>query len=199
MIIFNEEAHTYTLDGKPVPNVTSILKPLTNYGNIPAGILERARQKGVAIHKMVELDCHDELDVDTLPEWMERAYKEWCKFKQTYQFECLESERLRYHPEYNYCGTQDLYGLMVIKQGKKEVQVEADIDIKRSLAAGGIIGYQLAAYQEARTYEVINKASRFALVLREDKPFKLQEYKDENDIISFLTCLEFYRLKERHV
>jgi hypothetical protein len=91
MIEFNEAEHTYTVDGVSVPNVTSILSPISAYRNFDAKKMDAARQKGVAIHKMVELSCKGTLDVLGLPGWMKPAYSEWIKFVGISQFQVESS------------------------------------------------------------------------------------------------------------
>ena len=202
MIEFNAGAHRYTVDGKVVPNVTSILKPISPYRNFDAAKMETARQKGVAVHKMVELWSKGTLDVAMLPDWLKPAYKEWIKFTEVSQLTVLESELRVYNPTYRYAGTLDLYGSIVVKKRSGEGLMGCYIDVKRSLLGGDTIGYQIAAYAEAHrmsfTRIPVSPFSRYALVLREDGHFKLQEYSDPKDFISFLTCLNWQRLQEKH-
>lgn len=197
---FDEKEHKYWIGDTHVPNVTSILNPISAYRNIDPAKMETARKKGVAIHKMVELDCKGKLD--KVPEWMEPAYYEWVRWRQLTQFEIIQSEAKLYHPIYKYAGTQDLYGSIVVRKGHKEARMEVDIDIKRSFLGGKTIGYQIAAYQEARraNYTKIPTSicKRFALVIREDSKFKMKEYDNPRDFQNFLTCLNWQRLKELH-
>jgi hypothetical protein len=63
-VVFNQEDHTYTLDGKRLQGVTGILERRLfpdKYKNIPEKILARAAQRGTRIHEMCELV--DTLDV----------------------------------------------------------------------------------------------------------------------------------------
>ncbi len=66
MLEFIEETHTYLLDGKPLPGVTSLLKPLQDFSGIPPHILAKACQFGTNVHKTVELYLLDELDTAAL-------------------------------------------------------------------------------------------------------------------------------------
>jgi hypothetical protein len=187
---FNEAEHTYKFQGRLVESVTTVLKPLTSYHMIHPVKLEEARQRGNAVHKMVELWCKDDLDEKSLPLWMIPALEQWKSFVKYTKFKVISSEMRVYHPQFKYAGTLDLYGCMNEKDN-------AIVDIKRSFGAGGVIGYQLAAYKEAHT-NGDTKCKRFALRLREDGAFKLLEYKDHLDFTHFLTCLNMHRLKERH-
>jgi hypothetical protein len=50
---YNEEWHTYRVDGKIVPSVTQILDD-DSYANVDVDILEYARFKGTLVHKEIE-------------------------------------------------------------------------------------------------------------------------------------------------
>ena len=185
---FHEEEHIYSLNGKIVTNVTRVLSPLVSFHMVDPVKLENARRKGVAVHKMVELWCQDDLDEASLPEWMVPVLDQWKLFVEMTKFRVLESESRVYHKVFGYAGTLDLFGIINEKD-------HAIIDLKRSFAAGDVIGYQTAAYAEAHENK---KCKRFALKLREDGHFKLKEYKDKNDFTHFLTCLNWHRLQEKH-
>lgn len=192
MLTFDEKSHKYWWNDKPVINVTRVLEPLTDYSMIPSDKLETARQKGVAVHKMVELDCKGDLDEEALPDWMRPALAQWRKFVGDTNFEMLESERRVFHPTYEYAGTLDLLGLM---HGDYVL-----IDIKRSFFAGPVIGLQTAAYREAYgTQEKGAKtAKRYALRLNETGPYRLEPFEDKSDFGTFLSLLTIKRWKEKH-
>ena len=206
MIEFNESAHRYTVDGAVVPNVTSILQPISAYRNFNAEKMEVARQKGKHIHSMIEMFSKGTLDVFGLPVWMTPALIEWKKFLDISQFQVIESELRVYNQLYRYAGTLDLFGSIVVRRwgskGMEDARMQCYIDVKRSLLGGDTIGYQIAAYAEAHRMGLskipISPFKRFALVIREDNHFKLEEYKDPKDYLHFLTCLNWQRLKEKH-
>lgn len=52
---FDEEYHVYVVDGIIVPSVTKILKAFfDDYANVSQAVLERARDKGTALHGAIE-------------------------------------------------------------------------------------------------------------------------------------------------
>lgn len=59
---FDAERHIHRIGGVIVPGITTIIKPLCDFGNVPAHIMQAAQQWGSAVHKTVELECKDELD-----------------------------------------------------------------------------------------------------------------------------------------
>lgn len=194
MIQFDQSKHEYTLEKRVVPHVTGILKPLIDLRHIKPDVLENARQEGVAIHKMVELDCKGEL-VD-LPDWLIPFYSAWEKFKAEVGFELVASEQQVYHDQLDYAGTFDLVGTLTkIKRPKLAL-----IDIKRSLYGGPTIGLQLAGYQMA--WERMNPKqpiqARFALRLTKSETYQFPEYADGSDRSVFLACLTMHKWRQKH-
>lgn len=190
MLTFDEAEHRYELDGKAVVSVTTVLKPLTDYGFIDPIVLELARQKGVAVHKTIELEVAGDLDEATLPEWLVPHLAAWRRFVADTGFEPVASEIRMAHPAMRYAGTADLIG----RVGKETWLV----DLKRSLYAGRVIGLQTAGYARlwasdpaSNERKKINR--RFALVLRDDTTYRLTEFKDPQDDSVFLAALAMWK------
>lgn len=197
MLAFDPIAHEYRWNGAVIPHVTGIIAPLTNYDKIPPDVLERARQEGTAVHKMVELDCKNDLDLVKLPAWMAGRYSAWIRFKEETGFECWASERQVYHQRLGYGGTLDLEGVLPKLRTSKKPAV---IDVKRSFYAGPAIGLQTAAYEGAANSEKRRDAieERYALLLNANGTYRLQRYEDRDDHAAFLACLQQLRWKEKH-
>lgn len=55
-VIFDAVQHTYTLDGKQLSGITSLLQRQLGerYGDIPVEVLEKAKQRGTEIHSVIE-------------------------------------------------------------------------------------------------------------------------------------------------
>lgn len=195
---FDEATHTYTVAGRVVPNVTRIIGHLTDFSRVDPEKLETARQQGVAVHKMVELDCTDDLDVDALPDWMRGHYAAWVRFKAESGFECMSTEQRVYHPDMGYAGTLDLAARL--PNLRPPLKAPALIDVKRSFYAGPVIGLQLAAYEAARNRTADRERTeyRFALRLDGDGKYRLQKFEDRGDFAVFLACLTLYRWREKH-
>lgn len=197
MLTFDAATHTYYWKGARVPNVTSIIAPLTDYARIPPEVLEKARIEGTAVHKMVELDCRGQLDADhlmtdPLVEWMRPYYKAWRKFLLETGFELWESEQKLYHAKYGYAGTHDLVGILT----KTKLRDISLLDVKRSFYAGRAIGVQTAAYEQARNETVdkgLRSTARFGLKLGKDANYRLQQFQDRDDFGVFLACLTLNR------
>lgn len=197
MLEFNEERHEYRWAGKPVPNVTRIISPLTDYSHIPADALERARQQGQHVHKMAELHFKGDLDEATLPEWMRGHHAALLRFIDETGCECLGAERKVYHRTLGYAGTLDLACIMPKLRTSRKPAV---VDIKRSFYAGPAIGLQTVAYVDAENTakELPSLDERYALQLNPNGTYRLQPYMDRDDRAAFLACLQQLRWKEKH-
>lgn len=195
MLRFEPDGHRYYWNGVRVPSVTSILAPLTDYSRMPRAVMDRARQEGEHIHKMIELYLANNLDEKTLPDWLRPRLVAFRKFQVQTGFRCEASERAVYHVAHQYAGRLDLVGEL---GGQLAV-----IDIKRSLFAGAVIGLQLAAYQEAEN-DGRKRASqektklRYALQLRDDATYRLEPYTEHTDFAVFLAFLTAHKWRQQH-
>lgn len=195
MLTFDEALHEYRWNGQKVPHVTGILNGLTDYSMIPADKLERAKQEGRYIHRMVELDCLGDLDVEAIEEWARPAYKAWRDFRDASGFELILSEWKGYHRTQGYAGTLDLLCEVPRLKGWKGVAL---IDVKRSLYAGPVIGYQTAAYKAiVESDKAMPRVSRRgALRLAKDGKFRLEPFDRPTDAAMFLGCLTYHRARQ---
>lgn len=197
MLEFEESTHTYRMAGAVVPGVTTILSSLNaaKLAMIDPEVLERARQQGIAIHKMVELDCKS--DLGTVPQWMQGYFDSWNQFKADTDFKLIASETPVYHPRYRYAGRFDLIGSIRQRHGRRVILV----DIKRTLLAGYSIGYQLAAYREAwnaQYHKTARVFGRYALVLNGNGgKGRFEEYTNDSDFTMFLGQLNALRESQR--
>lgn len=185
MLTFEDQGHVYRWDGERVPSVTQALSLLVDYSMVPAGLLERARQEGVAVHKTVEL--YETGDLDVVPEWLTPRLNAYIKFKSESGFKVIHCEHRFYSAKYRFAGTPDLIGGFGLQK--------AVIDIKRSLLAGPVIGLQLAAYREAAA---VLDGARLALVLRADGSYRLTKYEDRSDFNAFLAALSCYKWRQNN-
>lgn len=204
-LIFEPLAHTYRRPdtGAVVVNVTRALGLLTDLSKVDPVVLEAARLEGVDMHSMTELYFKRDLDEATLPEWLVPRLAALKRFEAETQFECLATERKLYHRRYDYAGTTDLIGRMSLKVRRTQMRVVACVDLKRSFFGGRTIGFQTAAYAQAWNdslppAEHADKRAthRYALKLHANGEYRLEPFADPFDLTNFLTCLNFYRLKE---
>lgn len=193
---FDEATHTYTKDGVVVPSVTQILSDLSSreYRHVSREVMEEAAMLGKAVHKMIELDLRDDLDLDSLSDELRRYYDAWRNFLATSGFRMVLSEQRVYSSRYGYAGTLDLAGWL----NKQSCLIDA----KRTAQVPRTAGPQTAAYRQALAeggwqfsfphdkaiQARIDKAERYALHLRRDGTWRLVPFTDPSDLRVFLAC-----------
>lgn len=111
-LVFDPELHRYTLDGKRLPGVTTVLKPISSahYAGVDPAVMERAAQLGQAVHRLIELDVLGELDTDSLDPELIPYYRGWRVFLRESGFQAQLSEQQLASRRHRYAGTLDLFG-----------------------------------------------------------------------------------------
>lgn len=192
-LTFQEEGHRYELDGRRVMNVTRALGLITDYRHVEPGLLARAQDEGIAMHRMVALYLRGVLDLPSLPDWLKPRLQAFQRFQGETGFVPYASEQRVYSKTYDYAGTLDLAGYLRTGRGT----TKAVIDIKRTLYYPLAIGSQTAAYLKAWNERCqMTLFDRFGLQLRADGTYRLEPYTSPSDFTNFLACLTVARLRE---
>lgn len=134
---FDDATHTYRLDGKVIPSVTQILKPLYDFSFVNRVVLARAASFGTALHKACELHLSGSLDENSLDENLKRpleAFRQWAD--SALNGECYVCEMQLYHPRLKYAGTADII-----------IDGQAVVDIKSRPFSEKMDPLQLVAYE----------------------------------------------------
>lgn len=188
-LVFDAEAHTYWLGSERLPSVTEIIKPLQDFGSVPAFILERKAWIGTVVHATTELYDRGEL-AEYDPE-IEGYLEAWRKFTTDYQPEWTGIEMRVHHPRFGYAGTIDRFGFI---NGELTV-----VDLKTSAQLYPEVAIQLAGYAMAAPREDAVIPDRMAVRLTADGDYETESYPDERgDCDVFLNCLAIYRWREAH-
>lgn len=190
-LAYNDDLHEYRAAGKVIPSVTQILSPISamEYRGVDRGVMERAAQLGKAVHRVIELDIRDDLDVDNLSEPLVPYYKAWLNFRALSGFEPMLSEQRVYSARYGYAGTLDMFGRIT---GRFAV-----VDAKRTNAVPRSAGPQTAGYENALR-ECMPELTggllidRYALHLKTDGQWRLVPFADKNDSRVFLSALTLH-------
>lgn len=142
-LVFDEASHTYRLDGKPIPSVTTILKELSarEYRFVAPQLMADAAWLGQAVHKVIELDVQGTLDEDTLDGTLIGYLRKWRQFLAQSGFQPLLSEQRVFSRKHHYAGTLDLFGMLHRRL--------AMVDAKRCAQVPRTAGPQTAAYETA--------------------------------------------------
>lgn len=188
-IEFDAETHTYRVDGKALPSVTAILKPLVDFTGVPLDVLERARQWGTAVHKMVELDIQGQLDEAALDPNLCYMLVKWRALRPP-AWTILETEYRIASAEHGYAGTLD----MLARKPNGRLAV---IDLKTGVFDASYVGPQTAAYANALNLPADGKISgpveRYCLHLPRNGEGRLFPLTNRADLAIFQSCLNIYR------
>ena len=123
-LLFFDEGHKYTIDGEELPSVSEITRFISReiYGDVGQFNLDRAADRGTAVHKATELlDKYGTAEID---EDISPYLKAYIAFRKEHKCEWQKIEYATHHPENLYAGTLDRVGTV---DGKLVV-----LDIKTS-------------------------------------------------------------------
>lgn len=171
-LTFDEATHTYRMHGTVVPSVTTILKPLSNFSAIPAGVLAAASAFGTAVHKATELHDLGTLDFSLLDPALEPYLDAWVKFSRDYEVQWTDIESRVYHPAMRYAGTLDRRGIVQNHM--------TTLDIKSSVVLYPSVGPQLAAYKAAKGIDAALDV-RMGVQLKADGTYFAKTYTNRMD------------------
>ena len=183
MVNFDADNHQYTANGEIIPSVTQVLSSLHDFSSISPDVLENAKQRGTAIHAMVDLYINKKLDLSALDARLYGRLAAWIEFTNLYKPKIVGCEKVVHSAKHGFAGTLDIVCLL---EGKLSL-----IDIKSSKAAASTAGLQLAGYQIA--YEEmagVKVSRRLAVILKDDGKFEVLEYKSKLDKKAFLRLLK---------
>lgn len=192
---FDAETHTYTVNGKVVPSVTQVLKPAYDFSAVPPDVLERKRQIGVATDRAITLWLNKELDESSIVEPWAGYFQGWLKFwseSGLTDADVAEVQPILAHPVMALAGTPDL----VLRLGEWAV-----VDVKTANAHHPAWALQTAGYKEllnAQSERQDRVQKRFALRLRPDGTYRLDEHTDKSDWLAFLSFWNVYRWLQTH-
>lgn len=108
---FEPETHTYFLGNEILPSVSEIIRPLTNYDNVPIERLKNGQEYGTAVHRAIELWLKDDLDETTLDKALKKpldAFVNWYTSFIEAHGKPVATEQRFYHQKLKYAGTPDL-------------------------------------------------------------------------------------------
>lgn len=134
-LTFDEAAHKYQLDGRPIPSVTQIIKEAGLTGHYKG---TAARDRGTRIHTATEV--YDTLGV--IMDTAEAPYVEaWAKFRTDNKVQIIASEQAVCNKEHWYAGTLDRIISLIVAG----FPITAILDIKSGTKADWH-RFQLGAY-----------------------------------------------------
>lgn len=197
-LIFDQVGHLYTIDGRTIPSVTTVIDEMM--ATDKQWFRKHHRDRGSSIHSLVRQIAWLE-HPSSENEWDEtadtpgivpcgRAFRRFCRetgFQVTHTEQSLYSESMRV------AGTLDLVGIL---GGKVAL-----IDVK-SGSVPPTVDLQTAAYQRLVLDSMgIKVDARYSLKLRAESErgeFKFRECGSQSDINVFIGLLNGYFWKQAH-
>ncbi len=105
---FDGDTHTYRHNGTVVPSVTTILKQFdSSLDAIPDGILQKASERGNAVHYATELHDKGTLDTASVHPVIAPYLEQWVRFLDQQNVQIHAIEQRVFHPLMRYAGTFD--------------------------------------------------------------------------------------------
>ena len=127
MIQFDKNRHAYTVDGVPVPSVTTIISMLfpNKYADVPADVLKKAADYGNRMHEWVE---HYAMTGKRKrqTELMKLSTVQVEKILQEEDVKVLSCEQIV--SEGSYCGMYDMYGTVNGKTALIDIKTTEKMD-----------------------------------------------------------------------
>lgn len=195
---FCATTHSYRVDGKTIPSVTQVLSVLYSFSMVAPDVLEHARQRGVAVHRAVQLDIDDDLVEESVPAEIAGYLKAWRAFRADCgltQADFGEPERPLYHPALRFAGTPDITLCMNKRWAVLDVKTAADLSPVWALQTAGY--RELINVNTPKGEHLIE--DRYSLRLRDNGTYKLDQFKDKNDWTTFLSFLTTHRWREANL
>lgn len=183
---FSESDHVHKIGDQIVPGITTVIKPLTNYGMVPEHIMAAACQFGSNVHKAVELFCYGNLDEENLDPTLAlplQGFKDW-----------LKQERLDPTDFIVELPMADA-NLMVACIPDIILDGKLIVEIKTREANHLTDSIQTCCQQHiwGRNGGIrTDKYDRYVLTLRQDGSFKYQNVNDKSAMSRFRKLLDYY-------
>lgn len=185
---FEKASHVYRLDGRAVPSVTEILRPLEDFSMVNPAVLEAARVFGHNVHLACHLDDQDALEWESLDPALVPYVTAWRAFLKDSGAVVIASEQPIAHATLGYAGTPD----RILAWGKRLVLP----DIKSTAVVPLTVGPQTAGY--AKAYQSTHggrEPERYCVQLKANGTYSTHPRRASTDWSVFLSCLNVWRFR----
>jgi hypothetical protein len=203
MLTFDDATHTYTLDGTVLPSVTQVIHAsgLIDFGQIPAAVLEHARERGRRVHQAIHYYNEGDLDPASLDDEVRPRLQAWQAFLAQRNFQILAAEKRVYSRRHRYAGTLDVIGTLDGKFTLVDFKCGSPEEVAADLQTGAYVGAVcemsgLGSEAWIDAIDVTKPIRRFAIQLKRDGTFKLDPYVNPTDFRQFTTLMDARRIVE---
>jgi len=182
---FEPESHTYRVDGRVLPSVTQVLKPVGfDYDTVPFHILNHAAQRGTAVHLATEFYDDGDLDEESIDPEILPYVNAWRLFREESGFVVDRSEVRLYSKRHGYAGTVDAIGFIRGRRIMVEKKTTAQLHPSTAI--------QVSAYYRAYNDSVPSAwrvRSACSVWLRRDGTYRFDAYDPLDHWAAFLALL----------
>lgn len=189
-IEFNEENHTYTINGVEYPSVTEICEPISfkKLDALSKQIIDNAARRGAKAHALIsEYVMADEYDEAELTPEIFPYFKAFVEWWRTYRPVTLFSEFVLGSSVLGYCGTCDFIGKIDGKTVLIDFKTTSTIDRK-------YLAVQLAGYKRLLAVAGIEVDATYVLHLKKDGTYTYSEITPDNE---WFDILQAHNIKMR--
>jgi len=200
-LLFNAAAHEYFLDGPQVPSVTGVLRDqsLVDFSGVPPFILERARQRGTAVHALCHFYNENDLDWTSVDPTYRPYVEAWVACVAERHIVPLLCERRLASRRHRVAGTLDLLAeidgdgwLLDFATGDPE-------DAAKDFQTAAYLGLALEwASEDQRLADVLKRFQRWrraSVRLMKTGLFRVTEYTDARDYARFQTLAAAWHIR----
>jgi hypothetical protein len=173
--------------GDTWPSVTEILDlaGLTDYSKVPSSLLKAAAERGKEIHSWTEMIDAGRMRADQAPPLIEPYLQAYESFKRECDYEVILYEHRVYNVDWDYDGDIDRIARIDGHRSVLDVKTVAVLQPSTALQTSG---YEICLPKRHR---------RYALQLKPDGRYHLEQYKDRNDRHDFLAAARVVRRQLR--
>jgi hypothetical protein len=194
-LTFDEETHTYRLDGQVVPSVTQVIRPL--FASAQPFWKEEHRERGQKVHEATFLYDHDNLAPEAITDDIVGYVDAYRRFREESKWRVIFAESRVYSQRYRFAGTADR---LFLAPGIPPEYVLVDIKTSRTVSKATAL--QLAAYDIAATEtanEGVRIAAHYALHLSPDGKYRLVRFDDMAEARqAFLAALTLHNWRAKN-
>ena len=188
-LLFDEEAHRYTVNGKIIPSVTQIISAvgLYEYDHVPAETLAVAAERGRIVHTYIEWYEQGVLDENSIDPELGGYFEAYLRLKSSGKLPETPSliEWRGFSEKYGYAGTLD------------QMYFDDWINDHKTCEPSPVHGLQVSAYWILRHPNIAEKPRKLTCdYLTKEGDFELVEYPFEP--LPWLSVLADYKWRERN-
>lgn len=191
---YEDESHTYWQGKTRLLGVSEIIKAagLKSFDGIPEETLERARQRGKAVHDAIRYLIEGDLEWASVSPEIEPYVRAWECFQNDMgsSFAIVEHETPVYRSDIGAAVTPDLIFRINGDEGI--------LDFK-TYKPDAVTGVQTAGYKEIKYGGALGQCTRrWGLWLKNTGKYSLTEFKAGTDAVIFHSALAIANFKRRH-